>query len=1220
MESLLLAVNHVRARLLLGETSLEISQQLFLAACAAELHAPVPGEIVRVLLEARANTKFQVAGGATPFALACEVARFDTALLILEHERKAGLDMTSIDVPLNSGATPLHFACQRGNHRVVRFLVAQGADLNQPRGEGGTPLFAACQDGQLQCAKLVLGGRADVNRRKGNTQTTPLMAAAMGGHAQLVLLLLSAKADVHAIASDGSTALFLLRASKNIKAEQKLQCDSLLVQRMTAEAAGTAPLARTVPLPKMQPAEWVGEMMLGPRASLMLVRAGHLAEAQINEEVQVTDGKRGTLLFHACTLIIEIGPKIVQALLEVKAHACAHGRLPDGRLLTPLIMACQFGNAATVELLLQHGAAAEIDLSPTDVPHALMQCCFPTNRDKLNPIHRSEAHPPRVATLDGLMACANLLLDNKADIESRDSAGYTCLIAAAEWGSANAVQQLLRRRADIYAENVREGSGYTALMAAVNAGHPGCVRLLLDAGASRMTKWATTDGAAPLNATACAWQGVKGSSGDERARHLACHKMLVEASASLLSDSLWVPVIDRRVQSKRQMKALTDSERMRVKYVQIDPRAFATDTMSWQEHVGLNADEDVLWVPLSLDGRRWMTDYGRIAKMTRAEREKIKWESVPAAMAPGGKPSADEFIRLHEQMDTDILDRLDQFSEYGAAADEMPLPENARLSALRVQPHAATLKAAYDAFLAGHLDACSLRDALAMCVNEATREDHMRVQLGAMLWTEIPLHLRIFPQWGDPTFFAGVRPIGLQSKPELNGLPSHVTGPPSEDGRVPLTVTMGVNGSISVRVKLCNLRPLGECSYAARDRYDDSAEVQSGCTADELQVREQELKDAVRSEVWQLRQRAMTNAVSNAATLRTQGNDAIRAGNHKVAAEAYDSAVNLLASARSDALAAWPLILCLSNRAAANLGLGRHEEATDDCATVRMLIDEWHDILDPNEVKALEEKLRTREQTATRQAVAAQEAAAHEAKAALEAMRKVERREAQKKKHALAAAERAKAAKESLAAKEREASRKAAAQLAHEQAALHEAVEREAKAAEEARRREEAIKEREAAAERRRLERMRRAEERAQQAAAASAAAAAEEEAYQAWFASRMQEAQDRDERMEREAREEEEMHLAMLLSRQAFVEHQQKQRAAEPSSTSVPNVTDAGGPSNPGTSDETCSVCLETFEEGAMLRPCGRHPLHKDCYLGWKKQCRDKGHAMTCPECRNFI
>jgi len=67
-----------------------------------------------------------------------------------------------------------------------------------------------------------------------------------------------------------------------------------------------------------------------------------------------------------------------------------------------------------------------------------------------------------------------------ANVNSKDSQGWTALFHAAHHGNTKALQLLIDAGADV---NRGRESGFTALFSAVGGGHLEAVRLLLDAGA-----------------------------------------------------------------------------------------------------------------------------------------------------------------------------------------------------------------------------------------------------------------------------------------------------------------------------------------------------------------------------------------------------------------------------------------------------------------------------------------------------------------------------------------------------------------------------------------------------------------------------------------------------------------------------------------------------------------------------------------------------------------
>jgi uncharacterized protein len=153
----------------------------------------------------------------------------------------------------SAGLTALHCAIMKDRAKVVKLLLAHGADANLATAAGLTPLCGAAVRGCVPIVKLLLAAGADTAALSTADIPSSLFAAAHGGHAEVLKLLLArgaaaahlngavttceccgpvtalqrctdlaclklllaAGADVHAVTSRGNTALHVAAKHKH---------------------------------------------------------------------------------------------------------------------------------------------------------------------------------------------------------------------------------------------------------------------------------------------------------------------------------------------------------------------------------------------------------------------------------------------------------------------------------------------------------------------------------------------------------------------------------------------------------------------------------------------------------------------------------------------------------------------------------------------------------------------------------------------------------------------------------------------------------------------------------------------------------------------------------------------------------------------------------------------------------------------------------------------
>jgi cytohesin len=132
---------------------------------------------------------------------------------ILKALLDAGTDPNQVGA---DGEPPLMklYSFSESSERNVAFaklLVAHGAKVNVPDNRGNTPLDVAVFRGDHELIKLLLANEADVNARRPSDGATVLHLAVQSGNREIVELLLTNKADVNARNNDGLTPLDLVK-------------------------------------------------------------------------------------------------------------------------------------------------------------------------------------------------------------------------------------------------------------------------------------------------------------------------------------------------------------------------------------------------------------------------------------------------------------------------------------------------------------------------------------------------------------------------------------------------------------------------------------------------------------------------------------------------------------------------------------------------------------------------------------------------------------------------------------------------------------------------------------------------------------------------------------------------------------------------------------------------------------------------------------------------
>ena len=297
-------------------------------------------ETAQLLLGAGANTRIANHEGVTPLSLAAvnRNAAISSALL------RAGADPNA---RLPGGSTMLMIAARAGDAEVVRLLVEHGAEVNA-RGAayGETALVWAAQANHAEAAKVLIAHGAGVNGRTSPLERakdrfglegvltilphgnwTPLMYAARQGATEAARALVEQGADLNLTDPDGATALLIAIINGHYDTA------ALLTERGAdpniTDASGMAALYAAVDM------NTLGEVF------------GRPSRPSANKMTAVD--LMSVLVAHGAAVNAALKSPTLQ-----RAHTPGEGTLTEGA--TPLMRAAKNGDAASIRLLLAHGA------------------------------------------------------------------------------------------------------------------------------------------------------------------------------------------------------------------------------------------------------------------------------------------------------------------------------------------------------------------------------------------------------------------------------------------------------------------------------------------------------------------------------------------------------------------------------------------------------------------------------------------------------------------------------------------------------------------------------------------------------------------------------------------------------------------------------------------------------------------------------------------------
>ena len=355
----------------------------------------------------------------------------------------------------DGGKTLLHYAVDRGNLAVVKYLVSQEADVNAKDKDRFTPLFAALDGQHVEVIKFLVSQGADLNAKARGDDITPLVIAAGRGNLELAKLLISQGADVNMARNDGVTPLY-----EAVWGGRTEMVKFLVSQGANLEACrndGDTPLH-------------------------LAAHRGYLEIAKflVSHGAKV-DSKRcsdGTPLWNAASQgRVEVVKFLVSQGADVNAKA------DDGR--TALDAAKEKGHTAVVEYLIAAPDPANIDKFCAEYGKDVNAA----DKDGRTLLHKAVAWDIPVI---------QYLLSEGAEVNAKDNNGRTPLADATRGGYSEVVQFLISEKAEV---NAKDKDGRTPLFWAIEGDNNKMVEFLVSEGADIHAK-TTTWGLFPLHIAA----------------------------------------------------------------------------------------------------------------------------------------------------------------------------------------------------------------------------------------------------------------------------------------------------------------------------------------------------------------------------------------------------------------------------------------------------------------------------------------------------------------------------------------------------------------------------------------------------------------------------------------------------------------------------------------------------------------------------------------------
>ena len=442
------------------------------------------GASVRELLRQRADVNAALPDGTTALHWAAQADDLETVELLIAAS-------ANVKVKDRYGFTPLYFAATNGNAAVIRKLLDAGADPNAADASGETALMTATRSGNVDALKALLQKGASVNAKDTVTQQTALMWAARSNSAAAVQLLVEYGAEINARTRTGKTPAArppgagggshgvgivrsgwpeqgfqpetpggmtpLLYASRDGRMDIARLLVAAKADVQQADVNGITPLLMAITNHHLDTARFLLEQAANPNA------ADWWGRAPLYAAIEIRNRDYGRNLEHDIDRPAAL--ELIKMLLDRGANVNARTKEapPIRRFVTPLgdlswvdftgqtpfLRAAMAGDLAVMRLLLDKGADPNIS---TFAGTTALMAASGVNWMSDQTFTESK---------ETLMEAVQLCLDKGADVNAKNSMGVTAVIGAANRGSDDILEFLVKKGARL---DIRDKEGRSPLV------------------------------------------------------------------------------------------------------------------------------------------------------------------------------------------------------------------------------------------------------------------------------------------------------------------------------------------------------------------------------------------------------------------------------------------------------------------------------------------------------------------------------------------------------------------------------------------------------------------------------------------------------------------------------------------------------------------------------------------------------------------------------------